>query len=149
MYRNKMAVCVHFVWATWNRLPYVDKDIERELYRYIPTVCAEQRCEVPAVGGMPDHVHLLVLMPPIICIADLMKRVKGSFSRYISAHLKPGERFAWQRHYGAFSVSASHKDRIKSYIRNQERHHADNTTLVSAEETCEEIPVDELHSVPA
>ena len=143
MHRNKLGVCLHFVWRTWDRLPLIEKEIQRELYRNISAVCEEKHCKVLAIGGMPDHVHLFVLMSATISIADLIMNVKGASSRYVTAHLKPGETFAWQRHYGAFSVSGGHKARLIDYIKNQERHHAQNTILASAEESEEDVPPNE------
>ena len=62
MLKNKLCVAVHFVWATWDRQPLITEDIERGLWRYIETVCTDDHCEVLAIGGMPDHVHLLALL---------------------------------------------------------------------------------------
>ncbi len=105
MLKNKLCVAVHFVWATWDRQPLVTEDIERDLFRYLETVCHDDRCEVLAVGGMPDHVHLLALLSNTITLADLMKHVKGGSSRFVTGTLRPGVWFAWQGSYGAFSVS--------------------------------------------
>ena len=60
MLENKLCVAVHFVWATWDRQPLITPDIEQELRRYIGAVCWDDNCDLLAVGGMPDHVHLLV-----------------------------------------------------------------------------------------
>ena len=51
---------LHFVWATHSRLPWVTADIEHDVYSYIRTVCADDKCDLLAIGGMPDHIHLLV-----------------------------------------------------------------------------------------
>src|SRR5438105_7646781 len=105
MRKNKIRVYVHFVWATWDRLPIIRPEFERELYRYISTVCRDDKCDVLALNGMEDHVHLLVSLAPTISMAGLMKDVKGGSSRFVSEELAPGEWFQWQGHYGAFSVS--------------------------------------------
>jgi len=94
MARNWERAYMHFVWATWDRLPLVTEDIERDVHRYIERVCTDDKCDVLAVGGMPDHVHLLVALPGTIGYSELMKHVKGGSSRLISAKLKPGEWFA-------------------------------------------------------
>ena len=105
MRRNKLEICLHFVWGTWDRLPLVTQDRERDIYRYIETVCKDDKCEVLAIGGMPDHIHLLVLFQNTLSVADLMNHVKGGSSRFVSEQLAPGQWFAWQGNYGAFSVS--------------------------------------------
>jgi hypothetical protein len=72
-YRN---IVLHFVWATNRRLPFIVESIERRLHRMIQAKARELGCEVIAVNGMPDHVHLLVQMPTTLTPADLMQSVK-------------------------------------------------------------------------
>ena len=140
--RSKAYVYIHFVWATRDRLPLVTPNIERRLYRCLTELCERSACTVFAVGGMPDHVHLLVLMAPTTSISVLMKSVKGSSSRFVSAELKPGDLFDWQDHYGAFSVSPRERGKIVAYIENQKQHHAEGTLYPNAEETEEESDVE-------
>src|SRR5262249_9328889 len=103
--RNKANVFIHYVWATHERLPLITKDVERNVYRYIEKVCQDDRCEVMAIGGTPDHVHLLVAMSNLVSMSALMQHVKGGSSRFISTSLKPDAWFAWQAHYAAFCVA--------------------------------------------
>jgi REP element-mobilizing transposase RayT len=135
MPRNKINVLLHFVWSTYDRLPLITEDIERQVYRYIEHVCRNNRCDVLAVGGMPDHIHLLVNMSSTVSFAHLVKEVKGGSSRLISATLKPGEWFAWRGYYAVFSVATRDKQRIVCYIENQKQHHAEGTLWTLAEKT--------------
>ena len=81
---NKINVFMHYVWATHERLPLLTTEIERAVYRYIEQVCHDDRCEVLAIGGMPDHIHLLVNMSADRrAMSDMMKRVKGGSSRFM------------------------------------------------------------------
>ena len=141
--RNLLRSYMHFIWTTHDRLPLVTEDIERQVYRYISTVCKDMKCDVLAIGGMPDHVHLLVLMPTTATFADLMKNVKGGSSRLVGAALKPGEWFDWRKNYAAFAVSPQYKDTVLAYILNQKQHHADGTLLPLLEEDSEEYEVDD------
>jgi REP element-mobilizing transposase RayT len=118
-----ILVPVHFVWSTWGRLPLITEEGERRLWRYIEATCRDLHCDVLAVGGMPDHVHLLVNLAPTLSLADLMKRVKGSSARFMSVELREGEWFRWQAHYGAFGVAPSGVDAVVRYIANQKTHH--------------------------
>jgi putative transposase len=142
--RNKLCVCLHFVWATKDRLPLVGEDIEREVYRCIRAICADMRCDCLAVGGMEDHVHLLVSLCSTVTLGQLMKEVKGGSSRMVSEDLNPGVWFAWQPNYAAFSVSRSHKARVVRYIDNQKQHHAAGSLWPEAEETDEAV-IDDDH----
>ena len=113
--------------------------MEHRIYRYISDVCLDDKCDVLSIGGIEDHLHLLVNLAPTISMADLMKHVKGGSSRFVSEELCPGEWFQWQGHYGAFSVSARDKQRVISYIRNQKDHHNSGTIWPDAEEPTEEF----------
>jgi REP element-mobilizing transposase RayT len=105
MRRNKLALFLHLVWATWDRLPLITPDIERRLYRNIESEARKQGCIVLALNGTEDHVHLLVIFPTTITIADLLKHVKGVSSRFVNETLRPSAQFKWQGSYGAFTVS--------------------------------------------
>jgi REP-associated tyrosine transposase len=76
-----------------------------------------------AANSMPDHVHLLLWLPPGVAIAEALRIVKTNSSRWV--HRKSGRRrgFAWQTGYGAFSVSQSNATSVVKYIREQEKHH--------------------------
>ncbi|MBW3623066.1 MAG: IS200/IS605 family transposase [Armatimonadetes bacterium] len=141
MRKNKLCVFIHFVWATWDRHPWITEEIERDLYRYLSAVCEDDGCEVLAVGGMPDHVHLLVSFPNTLTLAELMQHVKGGSSRLITQKLLTGVPFHWQGSYGAFSVSAHDKEKVIRYILNQKQHHADNTLWPEAEKAEIEQPI--------
>lgn len=140
MLKNKLSVAVHFVWATWDRQPLITEAIERDLYRYMKTVCCDDKCEVLAIGGMPDHVHLLVLLSNTITLANLVRHIKGGSSRFVTQRLKPGLWFAWQGSYGAFSVSRPQINKVVQYIANQKQHHAEGTLWPNAEEPCPTDP---------
>ncbi len=53
----------HCVWATWDRLPLITPNIEGRLYAAIAAKCLELKCDMIAIGGIEDHVHLLVRFP--------------------------------------------------------------------------------------
>ena len=73
-----------------------------------------------ANGGMEDHVHLLIQLPPVLALAKAISLVKANSARWMNDH---GMKFTWQEGYGAFSVSASNLNVVEKYIANQERHH--------------------------
>jgi REP element-mobilizing transposase RayT len=132
----------HFVWATHERLPLICEEDERRLYRHIEAVCRDMRCDVIAIGGVADHVHLFINLGNTVSLADVMKRVKGASSRFMTADLHSGQWFQWQAHYGAFAVCTSHGPDVKAYVLNQKEHHSNGTTWPELEETCviEELP---------
>jgi REP element-mobilizing transposase RayT len=103
--QNKVCLYAHFVWATWDREPFITDAIEEDLYRFIQGTCHNHKCTVLAVGGMPDHVHLLVALSNMITVANLMEFVKGASSRFVTEKLLKDGWFKWQGSYGVFSVS--------------------------------------------
>jgi REP element-mobilizing transposase RayT len=92
-------------------------------------------CEVLALGGDSDHIHLLIRISTAISVAELVKEIKGSTSHLLN-HLEPDKGFfKWQGAYGAFTVSENMLPTITAYITNQKKHHAENTIQTEIEQT--------------
>ncbi|MGH2523404.1 MAG: IS200/IS605 family transposase [Anaerolineales bacterium] len=140
MRRNKLALYLHLVWATWDRLPLVTPEIERRLYRNIESEAQQMSCTVLALNGMPDHIHLLVSFPTTLAIADLVKQVKGVSSHFVNETLKPETQFKWQGSYGAFTVSRWDLEKIVGYVKRQKEHHNLGELFPEWEEAFEEAP---------
>jgi REP element-mobilizing transposase RayT len=75
------------------------------------------------VNGVEDHLHLLASMNVTMPIAEVIGKIKGSSSKWIHETFPDRSRFAWQRGYGAFSVSESQVPRVAAYIKRQKIHH--------------------------
>ncbi len=73
------------------------------------------------IGGVADHVHLLVSLKPTHCLSDFMRELKKSSSSWVRDSHLPA--FQWQEGYAAFTVSASARESVKQYIATQEEHH--------------------------
>ncbi len=128
------------MWATWDRLPLLTGTIEREVYRAIGTKCNELNAEVIAIGGIEDHIYLLVRMPATVTIADLVGQAKGASAHLATHKLLPQDQFfKWQGAYAAFSVSLEDVPRISTYIAHQREHHAIGTLTAAWE-----LPEDEF-----
>jgi REP element-mobilizing transposase RayT len=75
-----------------------------------------------SIGGVADHVHLLLRLTATHCLADFMRDVKRSATAWV--HEVIGDKdFAWQAGYSAFTVGVGARDSVKRYIANQESHH--------------------------
>lgn len=122
MQQSRAEVYLHFVWATYRRLPLLTPGVEQAVYRCILRQVRDAGCEVLAIGGMPDHVHLAVRMATTAAPADLAQRAKG-VSSTVARRMLGGDTFGWQDGYGVFSFSRSHARRVVAYVRNQRRHH--------------------------
>jgi putative transposase len=115
---------LHLVWATWNRLPLIGEANEKEIYAAIAKKCREHKCTPLAIGGVHDHVHVLVQLHPTVAISTLVKEVKGASSHLANHEISPGHFFKWQGAYGAFTLSKADVPAVIAYIRRQKNHHA-------------------------
>jgi len=111
----------HLVFATKNREPLIAKDWRNELHSYLGGIVKGLEGHPQGIGGVADHVHLLVSLKPTICLSDFMRELKKSSSIWVSEAHCPN--FRWQEGYAAFSVSASAREGVRAYIANQEEHH--------------------------
>ena len=139
MRRNKLALYIHLVWATWDRLPLITPEMERRIHRNIESEARKQGCDVLAINGVQDHIHLPVTLPATITIANLVKQVKGVSSHFVNETLRPAAQFKSQGSYAAFSVSRWDVDKIIEYIRRQKEHHSAASIVQECEETFEEF----------
>jgi putative transposase len=125
----------HLVWATKERQPLIIPHKELELYNYIIGKADVLCCIVHAIGGIEDHIHLVVSIPPSLSIADFVKNIKGSSSHYFNRDLlTSSNKFAWQEGYGVFSLGSKQLGQAVDYVSNQKAHHLNNTALASLEQ---------------
>ncbi len=115
---------VHVIYSTKNREDLISPEFEKRLYSFIAEIAREHKIPLIAGGGMPNHSHLLFLLPPTIALASAINTFKANSSRFIS---QQGIDFNWQEGYGAFSVSPPQLDKVIAYIRNQRAHHRKKT----------------------
>ena len=111
----------HIVFGTKGRLPLIHDEIRQELHRYMGGIVRGLGGIALEIGGINDHVHLLVKLTPTACLSDFLRDLKSNSSTW--AKENGVRKFAWQRRYGAFTVSESQKAIVRRYIRNQEKHH--------------------------
>lgn len=110
----------HVVFSTKDRLPLISSELQANLYRLIHEAVDQERGSLLEIGGIPDHVHLLLGMRPDHTVARLLKGIKGRASRWMNQYHPP---FAWQSGYGAFTVSESQVPVVQRYIQRQPQHH--------------------------
>ncbi len=111
----------HIVYATKGRAPLITKALRPRLHEYLGGTVRGLDGVAFEVNGTSDHVHLLVRIKPVISVSEFMSKLKSSSSHW--AKRQTQDRFAWQARYSGFTVSESQVDRVRHYIRNQEKHH--------------------------
>jgi REP element-mobilizing transposase RayT len=114
---------VHIIFSTKEREKCISDDFQPKLWAYMAGIARNQGFETMIIGGVSDHVHALLALPPTLPLAKAIQFLKGSSSHWINESRAGDVRFAWQEGYGAFSVSASHMEDVVRYIRNQRQHH--------------------------
>jgi REP element-mobilizing transposase RayT len=112
---------IHVVFSTKERRKTIAHEMKERLWAYMAAICKKDRIFVHAIGGIEDHVHLLLQIPATLSVAKAVLDVKANSSKWMS---RQGDQFALQEGYGAFSVSRSDVKTVVQYIRNQEQHHA-------------------------
>ena len=113
---------VHLVFSTKDRIPMLQRPNREILFSYIGGIVNGMGGVNIAVGGMPDHVHIIARLSTSQSVADAVRTIKSNSSKWMNERATD-PKFGWQRGYGAFSVSQSTVPAVVLYVRNQERHH--------------------------
>ena len=113
----------HIVFSTKNREPWLREDIRERLWPYLGGIARENGMKALEIGGVADHVHLLLSIPASMALSKVVQLIKGGSSHWMKETFPKVTGFAWQDGYGAFTVSQSQLDAVREYIRNQEEHH--------------------------
>lgn len=119
----------HIVWATKKRQPLITPDRESELYNYIIGKADFLNCITHAIGGIEDHIHIVVSIPPTMAVSEFVKKIKGSSSHHLNhTNTTTSQKFIWQEGYGVFSLGSKQVDDAVNYVKNQKIHHSQGTT---------------------
>ena len=125
MGQSLAQIYLHVVFSTKIRKPYLkNPELRAELHAYLAGACRNLECPSIQIGGVEDHVHILCQLSKTLSIADLVRELKRESSKWLKPKIAE---FQWQQGYGAFSVSPSHVDALKTYIQNQDEHHRTET----------------------
>ena len=114
---------IHIVFSVKGRENLIHAKWKDELYKYVCGIVNGNHQKVYAIGGMPDHIHLLVSIKPDISISELVRDIKSNSSKWINNKKFVLGKFQWQECFGAFSYAQSQIDVVINYINNQEQHH--------------------------
>lgn len=113
----------HIVFTTRKKQDFIIPALSVELYPYIGGIIREDKGKLLKIGGILNHVHILARFSASISVSEMMRRIKGSSSKWANESSRSTQHFSWQRGYGAFSVSESAVENVISYIGNQDEHH--------------------------
>ena len=121
---------IQIVFAVKRRQNLIQKKWKDELHKYICGIVNGKGQKVYAIGGVEDHIHILVSIKPNIAISDLLRDIKANSSKWINENEFVRGKFQWQEGFGAFSYAQSQLDNVIAYVNNQEQHHQKKTFKV-------------------
>ena len=119
---------VHLVWSTSRREAVLHEPFATRVHHRLALLCARARSPALAVGGVADHVHVLVALHPSVAVSTLVQCLKTNTSQWISKEIHHPT-FAWQSGYAAFSVHPAGTEIVRKYIQNQPQHHASSIVV--------------------
>ncbi len=138
------TIWLHCVWCTKNREHIISNSFRTELLKHIRNVAKEKGIVLDYINLYQDHVHALVNLGRKQTIADVMQQIKGESSYWINKMNVMPSKFYWQDDYFAVSVSQSHVERVRSYIKNQDEHHKTKSWNDEVEEFIEKYGVERI-----
>lgn len=134
---SKITAYFHIVFGTKKRKRTIPKEHREDLYRFIWSVISGLDCELVRIGGVSDHIHMLVNLNSSISLSELVRRIKAGSSGWMSSDSRFSLFEGWAAGYFASSVSPEHKEAVINYIRNQEEHHRFHTIEEELKSFCD------------
>jgi len=117
-----LSLNVHLVFSTKNRQPFLKDEVLPRMHAYLGGTINSLKAVPVKIGGIDDHVHLLVGLRGNHCVADVVREVKKVSNAWMREEMGYRE-FAWQEGYAAFSVSPERMNGVAKYIERQAEHH--------------------------
>jgi REP element-mobilizing transposase RayT len=127
MSHSYISALYHCVFSTKERRKTITNELQERLWPYIGGIARDNRMKALEIGGVEDHVHLLLSIPSTLTIANAMQLIKGGSSKWVHDTFPEYKNFEWQAGYGAFSIGISQVPDTKRYIANQREHHRSKT----------------------
>jgi putative transposase len=118
-----VKIWLHSVWSTKNRECTISNSIRPALLSHIRENAVSKSIMLDYINAHIDHVHALIILKKEQSIAEIMQLIKGESSFWINKQNLTTHHFVWQDDYFAASISHSHVDRVRAYIKNQDEHH--------------------------
>lgn len=120
---SKVLAYYHIVFCTKSREMTIPMNLRDEVYRFIWNEIKQLNCSLVRIGGIPNHIHMLVNLHPTVSLSQLMQNVKGRTSSWMGRDNRFRHFKGWASDYFACTISAKQIDGVVSYIKNQDVHH--------------------------
>ena len=113
----------HCVFSTKERRRLITPELRERLWPFLGGIARQNKMKAIEIGGVEDHIHILLSLPSTLAISKALQLIKGGSSKWVHETFPEHRLFAWQEEYGAFSVSMSQLDKTIEYIKGQVEHH--------------------------
>ncbi len=113
----------HIVFRTKYSKNTIPEQHEKELYAYILGIINNKNSKLYRIGGMPNHIHLVVDIHPTIAVSDFMKELKEYSSKWLSKNQNFPNFEGWAVSFAAFTYNLNDKQKVIDYVINQKEHH--------------------------
>ena len=82
MANSYISLYVHIVFSTKERQAMITPDLQNRLWAYIGGIARGNHMKALSIGGMQDHVHVLLSLASTLPVAKAVQLIKGSSSKY-------------------------------------------------------------------
>jgi putative transposase len=89
----------HVVFSTKNRQPFLGEAIRERVFAYLGGIARENKMTALEIGGVADHVHLLLSIPASLAVSKAIQLIKGGSSHWLKDAFSDMTDFAWQDGY--------------------------------------------------
>jgi len=113
----------HCVFGTKERRPLLTPALRQRLWPFLGGIARQNGMKALEIGGVEDHVHILLSLPSTVPLAKALQLIKGGSSKWVHETFPEHRLFGWQEKYGAFSVSVSQLGKTIDYVKTQPEHH--------------------------
>lgn len=107
----------HIVFRTKCSLNTIPESHEKDLYAYILGFVNNKNAVLYRIGGMPNHIHMLVDLPPMLSVASFMQELKIATSKWLKTNSEFPDFQGWAEGYAAFTYSLKEKEIVINYIK--------------------------------
>jgi REP element-mobilizing transposase RayT len=118
-----VSCLLHVVFSTKERRRVITPSLRAQLWPYLAGIARNNKMKAVKIGGVEDHVHILLSLPSTLDIAKAVQRLKGSSSKWVHETFPDERTFEWQKGYGAFSIGISGVADTVAYLEGQAEHH--------------------------
>jgi len=116
-------ILYHIVFRTKGSEKTILQEHQEDLYKYIWGIIKNKNCVLFRINGMEDHIHILSDLHPSVSLADYIRDIKISSSKWMKASGFFPDFKGWGIKYCALTYSYRDRDTIINYIKNQKVHH--------------------------